>query len=33
MHLDLYSGAAADLERLVGLGAAWVRAEDDPDET
>jgi catechol 2,3-dioxygenase-like lactoylglutathione lyase family enzyme len=34
MHLDLYTDdAAAEVERLVGLGAVRVRARDDPDDT
>jgi hypothetical protein len=34
MHLDLYSDDAdAEVERLMGLGAVWVRAEDDPADT
>jgi predicted enzyme related to lactoylglutathione lyase len=34
MHLDLYSDdVAAEVERLVGLGAAWVReSREDPDD-
>jgi catechol 2,3-dioxygenase-like lactoylglutathione lyase family enzyme len=34
MHLDLYSDDVdAEVERLQGLGAEWVRREDDPDDT
>ena len=34
MHLDLYSDdAAAEVERLVALGAVRVRVVDDPDDT
>jgi predicted enzyme related to lactoylglutathione lyase len=34
MHLDLYSDdAAAQVERLTGLGATWVRDNTDPDDT
>jgi catechol 2,3-dioxygenase-like lactoylglutathione lyase family enzyme len=34
MHLDLYSNDLdAQVERLRGLGAEWVRREDDPDDT
>jgi catechol 2,3-dioxygenase-like lactoylglutathione lyase family enzyme len=34
MHLDLYSDDLdAQVERLRGLGAVWVRREDDPDDT
>jgi catechol 2,3-dioxygenase-like lactoylglutathione lyase family enzyme len=34
MHLDLYTDdAEREVERLTGLGAEWVRAEDDPDDT
>ena len=34
MHLDLYSDDVdAEVERLRGLGAEWVRREDDPDDT
>jgi predicted enzyme related to lactoylglutathione lyase len=34
MHLDLYTDdAESEVERLTGLGAQWVRAEDDPDDT
>ena len=34
MHLDLYSDDAdAQVERLRGLGAEWVRRHDDPDDT
>ena len=33
MHLDLYSAQQADdVDRLVGLGATWVRHEQDPDD-
>ena len=33
MHLDLYSGAKeTEVERLVALGATWVRTSDDPDD-
>ncbi|MCU1394775.1 MAG: Glyoxalase/bleomycin resistance protein/dioxygenase [Ilumatobacteraceae bacterium] len=33
MHLDLYSDdQAADVERLRGLGATWVRHVRDPDD-
>ena len=33
MHLDLYSGhKAAEVARLVGLGAVWVRNSGDPDD-
>ncbi len=34
MHLDLYADdAQREVERLTGLGAEWVRSEDDPDDT
>jgi catechol 2,3-dioxygenase-like lactoylglutathione lyase family enzyme len=34
MHLDLYSDDAdAQVERLRGLGAEWVRRVENPDET
>ncbi len=34
MHLDLYTDdAAREVDRLTGLGAEWVRAEDDPEDT
>jgi catechol 2,3-dioxygenase-like lactoylglutathione lyase family enzyme len=34
MHLDLYcDDADAQVERLRGLGAEWVRRNDDPDDT
>ena len=34
MHLDLYSDdGTAQVERLVGLGATWVRRVDDPGDT
>jgi catechol 2,3-dioxygenase-like lactoylglutathione lyase family enzyme len=33
MHLDLYSDdQAAEVERLTGLGATFVRHHDDPDD-
>jgi catechol 2,3-dioxygenase-like lactoylglutathione lyase family enzyme len=33
MHLDLYTeDKAAEVERLVGLGATWVRSSDDPED-
>lgn len=33
MHLDLYSDEVdAQVERLVGLGAVWVRREDRPGD-
>ena len=33
MHLDLYSDAvAAEVDRLVALGAAWVREVREPDD-
>lgn len=33
MHLDLYtSEQAAEVERLRGLGASWVRHHQDPDD-
>ena len=34
MHLDLYSDELdAQVERLQGLGAVWVRRHDDPEDT
>ena len=34
MHLDLYSDDIdTQAERLQGLGAEWVRREDDPEDT
>jgi catechol 2,3-dioxygenase-like lactoylglutathione lyase family enzyme len=34
MHLDLYSDdMAGEVERLVGLGASWVRENLDPEDT
>ena len=40
MHLDLYAdgaegpdGMEAEVERLVGLGATWVREDRDPEDT
>jgi catechol 2,3-dioxygenase-like lactoylglutathione lyase family enzyme len=34
MHLDLYTDVMdAEVERLRGLGAEWVRRDDDPDDT
>ncbi len=34
MHLDLYSDELdAQVERLQGLGAEWVRRNDDPEDT
>ena len=34
MHLDLYSDELdAQVERLQGLGATWVRRHDDPEDT
>jgi predicted enzyme related to lactoylglutathione lyase len=33
MHLDLYSDdLAAEVQRLTGLGATFVRRHDDPDD-
>jgi len=33
MHLDLYSDdMAGEVERLVGLGASWVRENRDPED-
>ena len=34
MHLDLYTDDMdAEVDRLRGLGAGWVRHHDDPDDT
>ena len=34
MHLDLYTDDVDEqVDRLCGLGAAWVRREDDPEDT
>jgi len=33
MHLDLYSDASQQVERLRALGATWARENDDPDDT
>jgi catechol 2,3-dioxygenase-like lactoylglutathione lyase family enzyme len=34
MHLDLYTDELdAEVERLRGLGAEWVRRDDDPEDT
>ena len=33
MHLDLYADdMEAEVRRLVGSGATWVRSSDDPDD-
>ena len=33
MHLDLYTGdKAAEVERVVGLGATWVRSSNDSSD-